>query len=52
MIVDAMAGRAAARVRGRIESGLSIVVPVYNEAGGLAALHARIAEIATRLGLA
>jgi hypothetical protein len=29
-------------------TGLSIVVPVFNEAGGLA-LHARIAEIASRL---
>src|SRR5271167_2983621 len=29
--------------------GLSIVVPVYNEAAGLAALHGRICEIATRL---
>ena len=26
--------------------GLSIVVPVYNEAKGLAALHERIAEVA------
>ena len=37
------------RPRGRSETGLSIVVPVYNEGGGLAALHARIAEIAARL---
>ena len=29
--------------------GLSIVVPVFNEAGGLAALHARIADVARRL---
>jgi glycosyltransferase involved in cell wall biosynthesis len=29
--------------------GLSIVVPLYNEAGGLAALHARICEVARRL---
>src|SRR3984893_15226754 len=31
------------------EPGLSIVVPVYNEAAGLAALHGRIAEVARRL---
>ncbi len=37
------------RPRGRSETGLSIVIPVYNEAGGLAALHSRIAEIAARL---
>src|SRR5271167_4680879 len=29
--------------------GLSIVIPVYNEAAGLAALHGRICEIAARL---
>jgi polyisoprenyl-phosphate glycosyltransferase len=32
------------------EGGLSIVVPVYNEATGLAALHARLAEVAAALG--
>jgi glycosyltransferase involved in cell wall biosynthesis len=37
------------RPRGRSDNGLSIVVPVFNEAGGLALLHARIAEIAGRL---
>src|SRR4249919_3979201 len=37
------------RPRGRSETGLSIVVPVFNEGAGLAALHARIAEIAGRL---
>jgi glycosyltransferase involved in cell wall biosynthesis len=31
------------------EGGLSIVVPVYNEAAGLAALHARLAEVAAAL---
>jgi polyisoprenyl-phosphate glycosyltransferase len=31
------------------EAGLSIVVPLYNEAGGLAALHERIAEVARHL---
>jgi glycosyltransferase involved in cell wall biosynthesis len=30
-------------------AGLSIVVPLYNEAGNLAALHARLAEVAGRL---
>jgi glycosyltransferase involved in cell wall biosynthesis len=44
-----MTDGAGLRRRGPTESGLSIVVPVYNEAGGLAALHARIAEIAARL---
>src|SRR5215510_8222068 len=37
------------RPRGRSETGLSIVVPVFNEGAGLAALHQRIAEIAERL---
>jgi polyisoprenyl-phosphate glycosyltransferase len=37
------------RSRGPSETGLSIVVPVFNEAGGLNALHARIAAIANRL---
>jgi glycosyltransferase involved in cell wall biosynthesis len=31
------------------KAGLSIIVPVYNEAAGLAALHARIAEVARAL---
>ena len=39
---------APARPRGRADAGLSIVVPVYNEAGNLPALHARIAEVAKR----
>jgi len=34
---------------GSAVAGLSIVVPVYNEAGGLAALHARVCEVAARL---
>ena len=38
-----------ARTRGRAEAGLSIIVPVFNEAGNLATLHARIAEVAKRL---
>jgi glycosyltransferase involved in cell wall biosynthesis len=40
---------APGRPRGRADAGLSIVVPVYNEAGGLAALHARIAGVARQL---
>ena len=31
------------------DAGLSIVVPVYNEAAGLAQLHERIGEVAARL---
>jgi glycosyltransferase involved in cell wall biosynthesis len=38
-----------ARPRGRADAGLSIVVPVYNEAAGLPALHGRISEVAQRL---
>jgi glycosyltransferase involved in cell wall biosynthesis len=34
---------------GSAVAGLSIVVPVYNEAAGLAQLHARIDEVAARL---
>jgi glycosyltransferase involved in cell wall biosynthesis len=34
---------------GGAAAGLSIVVPVYNEAAGLAALHARICAVAARL---
>jgi glycosyltransferase involved in cell wall biosynthesis len=34
---------------GGAEAGLSIVVPVFNEAVGLPALHARIVEVAQRL---
>jgi glycosyltransferase involved in cell wall biosynthesis len=37
------------RPRGRAETGLSIVVPVFNEAANLPALHARIADVAARL---
>jgi glycosyltransferase involved in cell wall biosynthesis len=32
-------------------AGLSIVVPVYNEAAGLAQLHARISAVAIKLGV-
>jgi len=38
-----------ARPRGRPEAGLSIVVPLYNEAGNLTALHGRLAEVAKAL---
>jgi glycosyltransferase involved in cell wall biosynthesis len=37
------------RPRGRADAGLSIVVPVYNEAGNLPGLHTRIVEVATAL---
>src|SRR5664280_635138 len=37
---------AAHATRSPSASGLSIVVPVFNEAKGLAALHERIAEVA------
>ena len=43
------AGATAIRPRGRGDSGLSIVVPVFNEAAGLVALHQRIADLAARL---
>jgi glycosyltransferase involved in cell wall biosynthesis len=33
----------------RADAGLSIVVPLFNEAGGLAALHERVAAVARRL---
>src|SRR5215211_5629516 len=32
-----------------VEAGLSIIVPLFNEAGGLAALHERISAVARRL---
>ena len=35
---------------GPAEPGLSIVMPLFNEAGGLTALHQRIAEVAKSLG--
>jgi glycosyltransferase involved in cell wall biosynthesis len=38
-----------ARQRTGAETGLSFIVPVFNEAVGLAALHATIAEVARRL---
>jgi glycosyltransferase involved in cell wall biosynthesis len=43
---DALGGRTPRR---NAEAGLSIVVPVFNEAGGLGALHARVAEAARGL---
>jgi glycosyltransferase involved in cell wall biosynthesis len=42
-------GSAAARTRGFPEAGLSIVVPLFNEATSLATLHARIVEVARAL---
>src|SRR4051794_8274499 len=44
----AAAGAGAGALR-TADVGLSIVVPLYNEAAGLAALHARICEVARRL---
>jgi polyisoprenyl-phosphate glycosyltransferase len=43
-------GAKAARGAAHASPGLSIVVPLYNEAGGLAGFHARLGEVA--LGLA
>jgi glycosyltransferase involved in cell wall biosynthesis len=40
---------ASPRPRAGAEPGLSIVVPLYNEAAGLIALHGRIGEVARRL---
>src|ERR1700675_4634163 len=40
---------ASPRPRAGAEAGLSIVVPLYNEAAGLTALHGRIVEVARRL---
>ena len=42
------AGDATERGSGQ-SAGLSIVIPLFNEAGGLAALHARVSEVARRL---
>ncbi|MPZ40646.1 MAG: glycosyltransferase [Rhizobiales bacterium] len=42
-------GTTSMRPRGRSDNSLSVVVPVFNEGDGLAALHSRIAEIAGRL---
>jgi polyisoprenyl-phosphate glycosyltransferase len=42
-------GAPPARPRARAEAGLSIVVPAFNEAAGLPALHERITELARRL---
>jgi glycosyltransferase involved in cell wall biosynthesis len=44
-----LAGRNETATRGRAGAGLSIVVPVFNEAENLASLHARIVEVAKRL---
>src|SRR5256884_8522374 len=42
-------GSAAARTRGFSEAGLSVVVPLFNEANNLATLHARIVDVARAL---
>ena len=44
-----LAGPSNIRPRSRAEAGLSIVVPLFNEAGALAALHDRLVEVARRL---
>jgi polyisoprenyl-phosphate glycosyltransferase len=52
MTANAMSLAAGAEVpgrRSRAEAGLSIVVPVFNEAGNLASLHGRITEVARGL---
>jgi glycosyltransferase involved in cell wall biosynthesis len=41
--------QALPRPRAGSEAGLSIIVPVFNEAGGLVALHGRLVEVARRL---
>jgi glycosyltransferase involved in cell wall biosynthesis len=41
--------KSATRAPSRTASGLSIIVPVYNEAKGLASLHERITEVARGL---
>jgi polyisoprenyl-phosphate glycosyltransferase len=50
MTSDERSGTSPIRRPPPAEAGLSIVVPVYNEAAGLAALHARLAEVAAALG--
>ena len=42
-------GGTSARPRGRAETGLSIVVPLFNEAENVSALHASIVEVARSL---
>ena len=44
-----MPGDIPQRMEARSDTGLSIVVPVFNEAANLAALHARLIEAARRL---
>jgi len=42
-------GGAAARSRGWADTGVSVVVPLFNEANNLATLHARIVDVARAL---
>jgi glycosyltransferase involved in cell wall biosynthesis len=51
MAADAMTrvGGAAARSRGWADTGLSVVVPLFNEANNLATLHARIVDVSRAL---
>jgi glycosyltransferase involved in cell wall biosynthesis len=44
-----LTGSSGIRPRPRAEAGLSIVVPLYNEAAGLAALHERLTAVARLL---
>ncbi len=44
-----LTGSTGVRPRVRAEAGLSIVVPLFNEAAGVAALHASLVEVARRL---
>ena len=46
---EKMAKPARKTARAPAGAGLSIVVPLYNEASGLARLHARISEVAARI---
>jgi glycosyltransferase involved in cell wall biosynthesis len=45
----AASAQAPLRPRAGAELGLSIIVPVYNEAAGLGSLHGRLIEVARRL---
>src|SRR5262245_60304623 len=49
MAARAMVKQATMTTTETAPRGLSIVVPLFNEAGGLAALHAGLAEVAQRL---
>src|SRR5256886_13193315 len=42
-------GGAGARARGGADTGVSVVVPLFNEANNLATLHARLVDVARAL---